>query len=182
MTHPKYLQVIKEEKQKRFEILQRCYTIAAFVVPSVFVPWPFIEIGYGKDEYPCWLFSKQHCNASTISASNVVVQLLMWHFWAVLVWICAVVMLLIAIYHYCTHKSAPNITKSNHSLNACAITSLLLTFIVVITSFHMGIDYRKVLLSSHSSGSCPYTSYADRLCLNFNYLPSENEHGNILRY
>ena len=132
MTHPKCLQVIKEEKQKRFKLLQRSYMIAASVLPALIVPWPFIEIGYGKDDYLCWL--AYDCNASTVSASRVVLRLLMWHFWAVLVWMFAVIMLLAAIYYYCKYKSNSDVTKSKRSLNACAIILLLLTFIVNITA------------------------------------------------
>ena len=132
ITHPKCLQVIKEEKQKMFQILQRCYLIAAFAVPALFVPWPFINTGYGKDGYLCWL--AYDCNVSTVSASPVVYRLLMWHFWAVLVWIFAVIMFLIAIYHYCTRKSALHVTKSKRSHNVvCHIILLLLGFIIIVT-------------------------------------------------
>ena len=129
ITHPKCLQVIKEEKQKRYKLLQRSYVFAAFLVPILFVPWPFIEEEYGKDEYLCWL--SYNCSASNTTLSYVLVHLLMWHFWAVLAWIFAVVMLVLAIYRYCTHKSA---SKSNPSHNVCTLIPLLLTFITVITA------------------------------------------------
>ena len=133
MTHPKCLQVINEEKQKRFKLLQRSYITAAFVVPAFIVPWPFITIGYGKDEYLCWL--SYNCNSSTISISSVAVRLLMFHFFAFLVWIFAVIMLLTAIYHYCTRTSTSDVTKSKRSHNVvCTIVLLLLTFIILVTT------------------------------------------------
>lgn len=133
MTHPKCLRVIKEEKQKRFKLLQRSYMIAASVLPALIVPWPFIEIGYGKDDYLCWL--AYDCNASTVSASRVVLRLLMWHFWAVLVWMFAVIMFIIAVYHYCTSKSAVEGTKSKRSHNVvCTIVLLLLIFIINVAA------------------------------------------------
>ena len=105
MTHPKCLKVIKEEKQKRYTLLQRSYVFATFTIPVLFVPWPFIEMGYGKDEYLCWLASNHPCNSSDSSVASIV-HLLMWHIWAILAWMFAVAVVILAIYRYCTHKSA----------------------------------------------------------------------------
>ena len=66
--------------------------------------------------------------------SDVIVHLMMWHFWAILVWLFAVLMLAIAICHYCTHKSASNVTKFKCSSNVCAIMLLLLNYIVVFAA------------------------------------------------
>ena len=107
MTHPKCLKVIKEEKQRRYTLLQRSYIFATFTIPVLFLPWPFIKIGYGKDEYLCWLASNHLCNSSDSSVPHLIVHLLMWHIWAILAWMFAVAVVFLAIYRYCTHKSAP---------------------------------------------------------------------------
>ena len=131
MIHPKCLKVIKEEKQRRHTLLQRSYIFATFTIPLLFVPWPFIEMGYGKDEYLCWLASNQPCNFSDRSVPLLIVHLLMWHFWAILAWMFAVAVVVVAIYRYCMHKSASNVTTSIHSHNVCAIIPMLLTFIII---------------------------------------------------
>ena len=66
MTHPKCLQVMQEEKQKKYNMLLRIYFITSLSVPIVFVPWPFITIKYGKDDYLCWLADIDHCHTSVV--------------------------------------------------------------------------------------------------------------------
>ena len=87
-------------------------------------------MGYGKDEYLCWLASNHPCNASD-SSVTLIVHLLMWHIWAILTWMFAVAVVVLAICRYCTHKSASNVTTSIHSHNVCAIIPMLLTFIKI---------------------------------------------------
>ena len=53
MTKPKCLQVINELKLKRYKIIQKVYVVASFLVPIIFVPWPFISVQYGKYGYVC---------------------------------------------------------------------------------------------------------------------------------
>ena len=107
MIHPKCLKVIKEEKQRRYTLLQRSYIFATFTIPLLFLPWPFIRTGYGKDEYFCWLASNHPCNSSDSSVSYLIVHLLMWHIWAILVWMFAVAVVVVVICRYCTHSQPP---------------------------------------------------------------------------
>ncbi|KAL5487077.1 hypothetical protein EMCRGX_G019636 [Ephydatia muelleri] len=48
ITQPKCLQVINEVKLKRYKLIQRIYVTASFLVPAIFVPWPFLSVSYGK--------------------------------------------------------------------------------------------------------------------------------------
>ena len=132
MVRPKCLQVIKEVKQKRYKHLQRSYIFATLVVPVLFVPWPFIKIKYGENEYLCWLEYNRSVYDEPVS--YVIGRLLMWHFWAVLVWMFAVAMLLFAIYRYCRYKLASNGTITKPSHNVYTLLPLLLTFIIIITA------------------------------------------------
>ena len=134
MIHPKCLKVIKEEKQRRYTLLQRSYIFATFTIPVLIVPWPFmiIETKYGKDEYLCWLASS--CISSNATVSYVIGRLLMWHFWAFLAWMFAVAMLVLATYRYCRHKSASNGSYSRPSQNVCTLIPMLLTYVIAITA------------------------------------------------
>ena len=132
MTSPKCLQVITEVKQKRYKMLLRAYVIASLLIPLLFVPWPFIKMKYGKDEYICWLANIDHCNVSDVR--DVVGRLLMWHMWAVVVWVFAVIRILLAFYQYCVHRSASKGTKSKPSENVTFLISLLTFFIIAVTA------------------------------------------------
>ena len=131
MTHPKCLRVIKEEKKKRHNILQRFYYTATFLLPVFSVPWPFITIKYGKDEYLCWIADTPHCNAS--SASDIIDRLVMWHIWAVLVWLFAVAVVILAFYKYCIHQSR-TMDKVKPGVDSIAIITILIVFIIGATA------------------------------------------------
>lgn len=117
-----------EKIQTPSKVLHLCYT----VVPVFFVPWPFIKIKYGENEYLCWLEYNRSVYDEPVS--YVIGRLLMWHFWAVLVWMFAVAMLLFAIYRYCRYKLASNGTITKPSHNVYTLLPLLLTFIIIITA------------------------------------------------
>lgn len=130
MTQPKCLQVIKEEKLKRYKMLQKFYFIASFLVPIIFVPWPFITMQYGESGYICWLASPSPCiNSSSAAASDVLFGLFMWYLWAILVWLFAVAVVVLALYKYCAHRRN-SISKMKFNANICTIISLLTLFIL----------------------------------------------------
>ena len=84
-----------------------------------------------KDDDLCWFASNHSCNYSDSSVSYLIVHLLMWHIWAICAWMFAMAVVVLAIYRYCTHKSASNVTTSIDSHNVCAIIPMLLTFIII---------------------------------------------------
>ena len=104
MTQPKCLQVIKEERLKRYKILQRCYFITSLLVPVLFVPWPFISTlkKYEKGVYVCWL---QDSICGTSIASEIVTKSLMWYLWAILAWLFAVIVFAVTFYRHCAHSN-----------------------------------------------------------------------------
>ena len=131
MTQPKCLQVIKEVKLKRYQIIHRIYLIASFLVPILFVPWPFTSTQYGKDGYVCWL---RGFNCGTGGVSNVLSHLLMWYVWAVFAWLFAVAVFVLSFYKYCVHRRNA-VTKWRPDINISTIISILTVFIVqVVTS------------------------------------------------
>ena len=130
MTQPRCLQVIQEEKMKRYKILQIKYLIAPFLVPVVFVPWPFISTHYGEEEFTCWLHDSS-CSAGSLS--NIITNLLMWHLWAGLVWLFTVVLFLLALCRYCTYKQISATGKWKPDVNVSTIIFILAAFIVELT-------------------------------------------------
>ena len=106
-TKPKCLQVINEVKYKRYKIIQKIYVIASFLVPIIFVPWPFISVQYGKQGLICWLRDPaSSCGDSSLS--NIVSRLLMWHIWALLVWLYIAQFLHIPSIHIAHTSEAPH--------------------------------------------------------------------------
>ena len=136
MASPKCLQIITEEKQNRYKMLLRMYAIASLVVPVLFVPWPFITAyKYGRDDYICWLSNTYSCsNASDVNVLEFVGRLLMWYLWAILMWLFAVIVALLALCRYCVHKSVFKGIKSKPNVNITVLMSLLIAVIIIVTA------------------------------------------------
>ena len=125
MTKPKCLQVINEVKYKRYKIIQKIYVIASFLVPIVFVPWPFISVQYGNQGDMCWLRDPSSCGDSSLS--NIISWLLMWYIWALLVWLYIVAVFAYTFYTYCSHKRS---TTRKPDLNLITIILILTVYLV----------------------------------------------------
>ena len=125
MTKPKCLQVINEVKLKRYKIIQKIYVIVSFLVPIVFVPWPFISVQYGNQGDMCWLRDPSSCGDSSLSIT--ISWLLMWHIWALLVWLYIVAVFAYTFYTYCSHKRS---TTKKLDLNSITIILILTVYLV----------------------------------------------------
>ena len=125
MTKPKCLQVINEVKLKRYKIIQKIYVTVSFLVPVVFVPWPFISVQYGKQGNICWLRDPSSCGDSNLS--NIVNHLLMWNIWALLVWLYIVAVFAYIFYTFCSHKRS---TTRKPDLNSITIILILTVYLV----------------------------------------------------
>ena len=116
------------------KMLLRIYCITSLSVPILIVPWPFITIIYGKDEYLCWLADTDRCNTSGVSVVEVVTRLLMWHLLAVLVWLFSAVVVIFAFCQYCVYKSVSNGYKSTPNENVTSLVSLQIVFVLVVAA------------------------------------------------
>ena len=125
MTKPKCLRVINEVKLKRYKIIQKIYLIASFLLPIVFVPWPFISVQYGNQGDLCWLRDPSSCGDSSLS--NIISWLLMWHIWALLVWLYIVAVFAYTFYTYCSHKRS---TTRKPDFNSITIILILTVYLV----------------------------------------------------
>ena len=135
---PKCFQVIAEEKQKRYNIFQRIYIITSLSVPTLFVPWPFIEkMTYGKDEYICYLHANDICNSSVFPMAYVVGYFLMIYLWAIIVWLFTVAVVLLAFHRHCVHKSVTRIKpKTTKDITMILILLILYLSVAEINSLH----------------------------------------------
>lgn len=124
ITQPKCLQVINEVKLKRYKLIQRICVIACFLVPVIFVPWPFVSVSYGKQGYVCWL---RDAGCGTSGISNVLSQLLMWCLWALLVWLFIAAVFIFSFYTYCSRKLE---TTWKPDVNSTTIISVLTVLIL----------------------------------------------------
>ena len=125
MTKPKCLRVINEVKLKRYKIIQKVYLIVSFLVPIIFVPWPFISVQYGNQGDMCWLRDPSICGDRSLS--NVINRLLMWYSWALLVWLYIVAVFAYTFYTYCSHKRS---TTRKPDLNSITIILILTVYLV----------------------------------------------------
>ena len=137
MTKPKCLRVINEVKLKRYKIIQKIYVIASFLVPIVFVPWPFISVQYGNQGDMCWLCDPSSCGDSSIS--NIISWLLMWYIWALIVWLYIVAVFVYTFYTYCSHKRS---TTWKPDLNSSTIIWILTLYLVELAFTFLVILHR----------------------------------------
>ena len=121
MTKPKCLRVINEVKLKRYKIIQKIYLILSFLVPIVFVPWPFISVQYGNQGDIWWLHDPSSCGDSSLS--NIITRVLMWYSWALLVWLYIVAVFAYTFYTYCSHKQSTTRKPDPNSLDTDCIVS-----------------------------------------------------------
>ena len=131
VAKPKCLKVINEVKLKRYKIIQKIYVTVSFLVPIIFVPWPFINAQYGKQLYLCWL--RDHSGCGVTGIYNFLNRFLMWYFWALLVWLYIAAVFAFSFYTYCSHIRR---TTWKPDLNITTIISLLTVYVVqVVISF-----------------------------------------------
>ena len=137
MTKPKCLRVINEVKLKRYKIIQKIYVIASFLVPIVFLPWPFISVQYGNQGDLCWLHDPSSCGDRSLS--NIINRLLMWYSWALLVWLYIVAVFAYTFYTYCSHKRS---TTRKPDSNSITIILILTVYLVELAFSLAGLLHR----------------------------------------
>lgn len=99
MCPPKCLQVIVETRQRRSKMLAIIYLLCAFMVPLLFVFWPFF-ISYGIDQQYCWI--------SNDFPNSWYIKVLLWHAWAPLACCFALLVSVVVIVRICLHTAKCN--------------------------------------------------------------------------
>lgn len=121
---PKWLLVIGEIKRRRYQKLLFFYIQVTFILPLLFIPWPFVTNGYGKSYYMCWIMQQQ-CK-SGYSYSGVTEQLLLWHLLAALVWLCTMVIIIFVLYSM-RCRSCRKLTT-----NSATLLGIMAAFLIII--------------------------------------------------
>lgn len=143
------------------------YVSATFLIPAVFVPWPFISAQYGKDGYFCWLRGSASCAAV---AFNILSRLLLWHIWAVLVWLFTLAVVVLTFYRYCVHQSISPMTKQKATASTYAIISILIIFIIEVVANACLFLWKPTSFLPCDTCCCRHnTSHGDDLFHHFNH-------------
>ena len=83
VCRPKCLNsTIKEERRKRYKIIELGYIISAIAVPVLLVPWPWINSRYGDAGHWCWIEAWDESCKRVID--GFIEQILLWYLWVFL--------------------------------------------------------------------------------------------------
>ena len=121
VRQPKWLMVIVDIKRKRYRTLLVIYILLTFIFPLLFVPWPFVThpYGYGSSYYMCWIIPNQ-----CYEHRGFLEQLLLWHTWAVGVWLFTMVIVVIVVLHSMRYRRL--------TTNSATLFSVMVVFIICI--------------------------------------------------
>ena len=100
MCQPKCLQVIDEVRKRRSKITAIVYLVCAIVTPLLFVFWPFLTGGYGKDYSYCWILNDD--------GASWIVRIVLWHAWALVICVFTLLVSLIVIRRLCLRAANCN--------------------------------------------------------------------------
>ena len=113
VRQPKCLMVIDELKRKRHRNILMSYAMVTFVLPLMFLPWPFISHGYGRNDYTCYIIP-----------DHIVDQLFLWHVWAYLVWFFTLLVIILVL-RTMRCKKLNNLTTNSITLLIIMIVFML---------------------------------------------------------
>lgn len=148
----KCLMVIDEIKRKRHKKLLLIYALVTFLLPSMFLPWPFLDDGYGRNDYTCYI----------IPAGNkgIIEQLLMWHLWAYLVWFFTMVVI-VQVMHTVWCKS---VKKSNLTTNSVTLLCIMVVFLFAILINTAVYVVDAAITSEQTDYKYPWLLYTEAVC------------------
>ena len=125
---PKWLMVIDEVKRRRHKKLAILYTSITFIVPILFLPWPFVvpkHNQYGPTDYACWISPyDESCNESEV---GWIEQVALFYFWILITTVTYVVIVTTVFVTLCCRQQRRQCTATS-----CAvIIDMALMFIAV---------------------------------------------------
>eukprot|EP00731_Ephydatia_muelleri_P011731 Em0006g625a len=140
VKQPKWLMVIDEIKRRRHRKLLKMYFLVTFLVPLLFVPWPFLTQGYGRSYFVCWIISNQ-CH----EYPHGIEQFLLWHIGAILVWAFTTLVIAVVV-HNMGCCSIKNLTTNFATLLSMMVLLLIciLTNLANFVVYYSSIDNPKV--------------------------------------
>ena len=129
--NPKWLMVINEEKKRLYRKLTLCYSLVTFLVPLLFVPWPFFAGGnhnhYGPSDYTCWISEyDENCNNSEVGLVEQASLFYLWAFFTALLLAVVVVMVSLILF-----------IQSSRRCTATSCTIIVMAALLVIAAIVM---------------------------------------------
>ena len=153
VRQPKWLMVIDELKWKRHRSILMTYAMVTFVLPLMFLPWPLMSHGYGRNDYTCFLIPDR---------AGITEQLLLWHVWAYIVWLFTLLVIILVL-------------RTMHCKNLKSLTPNSITLLSIMVVFLLGILMNSVVFVMDAAltparGYCeyPWLLYAEAI---FTSLP-----------
>ncbi|KAL5506616.1 hypothetical protein EMCRGX_G008299 [Ephydatia muelleri] len=152
VRQPKWLMVIDELKRKRHRSILMMYAMVTFVLPLVFLPWPLMSHGYGRNDYICYIITYQPHNQALIE------QLLLWYGWAYLVWFFTVLVMLLVL------RTVRCNNVKNLSPNSVTLLSIMVVFFLGILMNTAGFVMDAALTPIHVYCEYPWLIYSEAIC------------------
>ena len=125
MTQPKCMRVIKEEKLKRYNILQRAYIIAIFLVPIILMPWSHIIRMLEKEDI-CFSLNSSFDTSLT---SHYLSNYLEFDALVIPVWLFTMIVFGVILYRHCVYR---RMSLSKWKLDFLTIIAILTMFVVLL--------------------------------------------------
>ena len=127
---PKWLMVIDEVKRRRYGMLIKVYYLATFLVPLLFVPWPFVAQRYGKSYFMCWIIPERI--SSSVDPYGIE-PLLLLYIEAILVWAFTMCVIAVVLQKHCCSKT--KLFTTNFVTLLSIMVLLLIAIVVNLTNF-----------------------------------------------
>ena len=127
---PKCLQVIGNERKKKYRYLILLYLLLETTVPSLFVPWPFLKKLYGVDATVCWI---SECHGPSCLDDALIMKVLLWFMWPSVVALFLMISLIATSITLCRRTSV--------KFNANVVSLLILASVFIVVAVLNGIEY-----------------------------------------
>ena len=142
---PKCLQVIENEKRKKYKNIILMFLVLETMVPFLFTPWPFIHNSYGIDDTVCWI---SECNFQYRAATRVM-KIVLLFMWPLLV----TSLTLISLFATCIILRLR--ASVNFNANICSLLILVLVFFAVSLSMCIGYKFHSDVFVSQLFNDIP---------------------------
>eukprot|EP00731_Ephydatia_muelleri_P011721 Em0006g615a len=119
------------DKYKRHEVI---YVFLTFLLPLLFIPWPFIHASYGQSGAFCWIsFANDDCKPDW---NHLVITIMLYYVWMVMVGPFTLVVAVTVVATLCLHVETSSLLVTSEALPGQTVTLRCL-----VTSFPPDLIY-----------------------------------------